>query len=151
MSILVAIDFSDITPNLLQQVVKMGTALSAEIVLMHVAEPNPDHIAYDFDPASVYAVDPNEIRDSIAERFHQERKQLQEHAEDLRQRGFKCKALMIQGQTVDCLVKEAERMNADFIMAGTHGKGLLSQVLLGSTSEDLVKSSTIPVYLVPAR
>jgi nucleotide-binding universal stress UspA family protein len=150
MNILVAIDFSDITPKLLRQVVKMSSALSAEVVLMHIAEPNPDHIAYDFDPASVYAIDPNEIRDSIAERFHQERKQLQEHAEDLRQRGVECKALMIQGQTVDSLVKEAERMNADFIMAGTHSKGLLSQVLLGSTSEDLVKNSTIPVYLVPA-
>ena len=150
MNILVAIDFSDITPKLLRQVVKIGNALSAEVVLMHIAEPNPDHIAYDFDPASVYAIDPNEIRDSIAERFHQERKQLQEHAEDLRQQGLECKALMIQGQTVDSLVKEAERMNADFIMAGTHNKGLLSQVLLGSTSEDLVSSSTIPVYLVPA-
>ena len=149
MKILVAIDFSEISEPLLLQVNKMASALSAEVFLLHVAEPNPDHIAYDYDPAAMYAIDPAEIRDAIAKRFHEEHKQLQAYAEDLRNHGLECKALMVQGPTVDMLLKEAEELAVDFIICGTHGKGMLSQVLLGSTSETLIKKSPLPVYLVP--
>jgi len=150
MKILVAIDFSNIADKLLQQARLLGKAMSAEVVLMHVAEPNPDHIAYDYDPAAMYAIDPSEIRKQIAERFHREHRQLQQMAERLRADGIDCKALMVQGPTVDMLLGGVERLGIDFIIAGSHGKGLLSQILLGSSSEELVKKATIPVLLVPA-
>lgn len=149
MKILVAIDFSDITDKVLQQTQTLAQAMSAEVFLLHVAEPNPDHIAYDYDPAAVYAIDPAEIREQIAQRFHEEHKTLQQHADVLRSHGIQCKALMVQGPTVDMLLQEADKLGVDFIIAGTHGKGVLSQLLLGSTSESLVKKSALPLYLVP--
>ncbi len=150
MKILVAIDFSDISEQLLQQAELLGSAMSAEVILMHVAEPNPDHIAYDFDPAAMYAIDPSEIRQQIAERFHHEHQQLQAMASRLREKHLACKALMVQGDTVDMLLGGIERLHIDFIITGSHGKGLLSQILLGSCSEALVRKSTVPVLLVPA-
>jgi nucleotide-binding universal stress UspA family protein len=151
MKIITAIDFSDITPRLLEQTTALAKALNADLFLIHVAEPNPDHIAYDYDPATVYTVDSAEVRSSIAARFQQEHKTLQEYAEDMREQGINCTALMIQGITVELLLKEAERLEADFIIAGTHGKGLISQLLLGSISEQLIKQATIPIHLVPAK
>ncbi len=151
MKIIAAIDFSDITPHILEQTTTLAKALNAELFLIHVAEPNPDHIAYDYDPATVYTVDSAEVRDSIAARFHQEHKNLQEYAKDMREQGINCTALMIQGITVELLLKEAVRLEADFIVAGTHGKGLLSQILLGSISKQLIKQTTIPIHLVPAK
>ena len=150
MNILVAIDFSDITDQVLHQSKILATAMSAQIHLVHVAEPNPDHFAYDYDPAALYAIDPSEIRDSIAKRFHEEHKKIQGFADELRDSGIETKALMVQGPTVEMLLKEAKQLKADFIIAGTHGKGLISQVLLGSTSEALIKNSSIPVHLVPS-
>ena len=150
MKLLVAIDFSDITTKILQQAENLATRLPAELFLLHVAEPNPDHVAYDFDPASVYAIDPQEIRDSIAQRFQQEHKTLQGYADELRGKDIPCTALMVQGITVDMLLQEAEKLDIDFIIAGTHGKGLLSQFLLGSTSEQLIRKSPLPVHLIPA-
>ena len=151
MKIVAAIDFSDITPRLLEQTTTLSKALDAELYLIHVAEPNPDHIAYDYDPATVYTVDSTEVRSSIAERFHQEHKALQEYAQNMRYQDINCTALMIQGVTVDLLLKEAARLEANFIIAGTHGKGLISQLLLGSISEQLIKQATIPIHLVPAK
>ncbi len=150
MRLLVAIDFSDITETVISHSAKLAKALQAELFLVHVAEPNPDHIAYDFDPASVYAIDPKEVRDSIAERFHKEHQTLQQYADRLREDDISCTALMVQGGTIDMLAHQAEKLEVDFIVAGTHGKGLISQVLLGSTSEELVRKSTLPVHLVPA-
>jgi len=149
MKILVTIDFSDITKKVLDQSRKLAKSMQAEICLLHVAEPNPDHIAYDYDPAAMYAVDPAEIRNQIAQRFHQEHKTLQKDAEELRNEGFNCKALMVQGPTVEMLLNGVNKLDIDFIVAGSHGKGVFSQLLLGSTSEELIKNTPVPVYLVP--
>lgn len=150
MKILVAVDFSDITQALLENTAKLGGAMQAEIILIHVAEPHPDQIAFDYDPAATYAIEPTEIRNNIAQRFHHEHQTLQKHAKSLRERGLNCKALMIQGPTIEVLLNEAEKLQVDFVMAGSHGKGVISQILLGSTSTELVKKSTLPVYIVPA-
>lgn len=150
MKILVAIDFSDITEKVLEQSRILAEAMTAEVCLLHVAEPNPDHITYDYDPAAMYAIDPSEIRDQIAQRFHKEHKTLQKYAEDFRSQGLNCKALMVQGETVEMILKGIEKLAIDFIVAGSHGKGVLSQILLGSTSKELIKKSSVPVYLIPA-
>lgn len=150
MKILVAIDFSDITQKVLDQAKMLASAMSAKVCLIHVAEPHPDHIAYDYDPAAMYAIDPAEIRNNIAQRFHHEHKTLQKYADDLRHDGIDCKALMVQGGVVEMLLKEQEKLSSDFIVVGSHGKGIISQLLLGSSSESLVKKTAVPVYLVPA-
>jgi len=150
MKILVTIDFSDITEKVLRESQSLAQAMSAEICLLHVAEPHPDHITYDYDPAAMYAIDPSEIRNQIAQRFHKEHKQLQQYAEELRDSGLGCKALMVQGGTVEMILNGADKLGIDFIVAGSHGKGMISQILLGSTSEEIVRRSTVPVYLIPA-
>jgi len=149
MKILVAIDFSEITQKVLKQTEMLALAMKAEILLIHVAEPNPDHITYDYDPAAMYAIDPTEIRNQIAQRFHHEHKTLQEYAEHFRQQDLEAKALMIQGPTVEMLLSEVDKLAVDFIVVGSNGKGMLSQLLLGSTSEELIKKSPVPVYLIP--
>ena len=150
MKILVAVDFSDITSKVISHTASLAHGLKAEVVLLHVAEPNPDHIAYDMDPSAPYAIDPAELRDNIAERLRNEHRALQEHAETLRRQSIDCKALMIQGEPVSAILDEADKLGASFIVAGSHGKGLLSQMLLGGVSEDLVRKATLPVHLVPA-
>ncbi len=150
MKILVAIDFSDITEKVLLQSRSLAKVMTAEICLLHVAEPNPDHITYDYDPAAMYTIDPSEIRDQIAQRFHKEHKQLQKYAEDFRDNGFNCKALMVQGETIDMILKGIDKLSIDFIVVGSHGKGVISQILLGSTSKELIKKTPVPVYLIPA-
>jgi nucleotide-binding universal stress UspA family protein len=128
----------------------MAKALNGNMTLIHVAEPNPDQMAYDYDPATIAAIDPGEIRDHIAERFHHEHQLIQQYAEEFRQQDLKCTALMVQGGTVELLLKEAADLKADFIVVGTHGKGMFSQLLLGSVSEELIKKSPIPIHVIPA-
>ncbi len=149
MKILVAIDFSDITEKVLLQSRTLAKVMAAEICLLHVAEPNPDHITYDYDPAAMYSIDPSDIRDQIAQRFHNEHKVLQQYANELRDDGLNCKALMVQGETVEMLLKGIEKLSIDFIVVGSHGKGMISQILLGSTSKELIQKTSVPVYLIP--
>ncbi len=56
---------------------------------------------------------------------------------------------MVQGETVDMILNGIEKLGIDFIVVGSHGKGVISKILLGSTSEELIKKTPVPVYLIP--
>ena len=150
MKILVAIDFSDITVKVLKQSNVLAKAMTAEIYLIHVAESGSENIVYDYDLAVMSSIDTGEIRNQLAQRFHKEHKALQQYADEFRKEGIECKALMIQGPSVKMLLNEVDKLAVDFMVVGSHGKGVISQIILGSTSKDLIKKSPVPIYLVPA-
>jgi nucleotide-binding universal stress UspA family protein len=54
-----------------------------------------------------------------------------------------------QGYVVDAILAEAEKVGADTIVMGTQGASGLRRWLLGSTTVDLLKSTTLPVLAVP--
>ncbi|MDF9392111.1 MULTISPECIES: universal stress protein [Methylococcus] len=142
MKLLVAIDFSEITDKVLDQAKLLAKAFSAEIWLLHVAEPEPDFVGYDADPLV--------MRDLAAETYKIWHQRVQETAKALRTEGFRCTGLMVQGPTVATILDEAERLQADIIVLGSHGKGLLARLIIGSSCEGVLRKTPIPVLVVPA-
>lgn len=55
------------------------------------------------------------------------------------------------GQTGAQIVLEAESWAADLIVCGTHGRRGIRRVVMGSDAEYVVRHSSVPVLLVPAR
>ena len=137
-----AVDFSDASLVVVEWAARLALALRAELTLVHVAEPDPDFVGYDAGPQAV--------RDAVAHAFRGEHRRIQELADGLRERGVAAKALLVQGPTVETLVAEARRERADFIVMGSHGRGALAKVLVGSVSEGVLRAGCCPVLLVPA-
>ena len=52
------------------------------------------------------------------------------------------------GSITDAIIRNAEETNADMIVAGTLGHGLLSELLIGSVTRNLVSISKNPVLVV---
>jgi len=141
MELLVAIDFSDSSRNVLDYVTDLAIAVSGKIWLLHVAEPDPEFVGYD--------VDPPEMRDVIARRFHKEHQQIQDLSQEFRSKGLDCEALLIQGPTVETILRQSKKLSVDMVVVGSHGKGILRHLLVGSTSEGVLKQSSVPVLVVP--
>jgi nucleotide-binding universal stress UspA family protein len=59
--------------------------------------------------------------------------------------------LMLEGHPVEDIIKTAETWQADLIIVGTHSRTGLSHLIMGSTSEDIVRHSKIPVMVVPSK
>ena len=51
-------------------------------------------------------------------------------------------------RVADVIVAQARKWRADVIVLGTHGRGGLSRVVLGSDAELVVRESPVPVLLV---
>lgn len=142
MNILVAVDFSDLTPRVVGTARELAIGRPAKLWLVHVAPPEPEFIGYE--------VGPQVVRQTAAMHVRQEHKDLQTLAENLRQAGVEATALLLQGSTSDKLLDEAGRLPAELMVVGTHGKGALRHLLLGSVSRQIIAHAACPVVVVPA-
>ncbi|CAI49108.1 UspA domain protein [Natronomonas pharaonis DSM 2160] len=55
---------------------------------------------------------------------------------------------LLEGQPADRIVEYADRTGCDLIVMGTHGRGGLGRLLLGSVAERVVRLSSQPVLTV---
>lgn len=143
MKILVAIDFADATERLLQVAGNTAKTTGSTVYLVHVAEPNPDFVGYQ--------AGPDVVRDQVAHEFREQHRMLQAHADRMRSGGLEATALLVQGPTAKTLLAEAERLEIDLIVMGTHGRTAVMDILVGSVSHAVLRHTEIPVLLVPVR
>jgi nucleotide-binding universal stress UspA family protein len=54
-----------------------------------------------------------------------------------------------EGYPADEILKEAEACNANLIVMGTHGKGVLENTFVGSVARRVMRRSRQPVFIVP--
>lgn len=57
---------------------------------------------------------------------------------------------LISGDPVSALIEEASKPGYQVLVVGTHGRGGVTKLLLGSVTEKLIRLSPIPVLTVPA-
>ena len=53
------------------------------------------------------------------------------------------------GHPVVKILEAADKLEADIIVMGTHGKGVLEHTFIGSVAEKVLHKSTRPVFIVP--
>jgi nucleotide-binding universal stress UspA family protein len=143
MNILAAVDFSAVTKDVLDALGRIGASMPAKVFLVHVAPPEPDFVGY--------SAGPDVVRSQVAIEHRARHQQLQRLAEDLRANEVETTALLLQGATVETLIAEAGKLEAGLIVLGSHGHGAVYDLLVGSVAEGVVRRSTVPVLLVPAR
>mgnify|MGYP001551063062 FL=1 len=141
MKILVCVDLSDSTEEILKSIERLCKPLNAKIWLLHNAMPEPDTIEF--------KIDPIEARETIAKKFHHQHRQIQELAERFRKSRGDAHALLVHGKTVDVILQEASDLDIDLIVVGSHGHGAMDQLLLGSVSEGVWHRSSRPVLVRP--
>ncbi len=141
MKILVCVDLSDSTDEILKRIEELCRPLKARVWLLHNAMPEPETIEF--------KVDPIEARKSLAKKFHHQHRQLQEFAERFRKSGVDATALLVHGKTVDTILTEASDLDIDVIVVGSHGRGAMYQLLMGSISEGVLQRSSRPVLVIP--
>ncbi len=141
MKILTCVDLSDSTEIIIEKIAELADRLSAKVWLLHNALPEPDKVEFKVDPIAA--------RQSLAKRFHVEHRQIQELAEHLRKTGIDTTALLVHGSTVETILTEASDLDVDMIVLGSHGRGAMYQLLVGSVSEGVLRKSTLPVLVIP--
>jgi len=136
-------DFSVEAEAAEQEAVRLARRLNAELVLVHVATETPLY------GEQVFAMpDVKRIYEAQA-RWAEER--LAERAAALTREGVPTRWRRRVGVVHAEIGTVAREEAADYIVIGTHGRGGLDRVMLGSVAERVVRTAPCPVITVRQR
>ena len=142
-NILAAIDFSDVSPRIVDKAAEIAKRFDSKLWLIHIAAPDPDFVGYGTGPQCE--------RDWKAKTLKKEHRYLHDRALELKQNGIDVTPLLIQGATVETILQKASKLKAEMIVIGSHGHGALYKTLVGSVSEGVIHKATCPVLIVPVK
>ena len=140
-SILAAVDFSDVTDAVVNAAETLALTFAAPVTFVHVEAPDPAFVGYD--PG------PQHVRDNVAKTVIEDHQRIGEVRDRLKADGVDCHGIIVQGPTIEKILDEADRVNADVIVIGSHGHGMLYDLVLGSVSEGVTRKASCPVLVVP--
>jgi nucleotide-binding universal stress UspA family protein len=157
-TILVPIDFSDVTPHVLEQAKQIAPALGAELHLVHVREVNPVAPPTTFGygvtgmpelmPMPTTAgMGPVPLETPVNER---NKAKLAAWQKEISNAGLKATLHEPAGVVVEEILREADALDPSMIVMGRHGHGAMYNLLVGSVTEGVLKRSKCPVLLVPS-
>ena len=136
-NILVPTDFSEPSHIALNYAVYLARKLRAHLTLLHVVEPQP---AFEMAVATVAVVEQERIEDAA---LKLEGLLAPEDEDDLDLHN------VVRTGIARLEIKEAvEQLHADLVVMGTHGRGGLGRLILGSTAEALLRQLNVPVLTV---
>jgi nucleotide-binding universal stress UspA family protein len=143
-TILVSVDFSDVTLKVVKAAVHLAKPFQSKIILVHVFEPVPPLMNIGGGPDTVPVPQANQ---AISEPDYTERfGRLQEKISSI---GLVSTIVELEGNPADLILSQADNSRVDLIVLGSHGRGPLSHLFLGSVADGVLKRARCPVLIVP--
>ncbi len=136
-TILALIDFSDVSPKILDQAEEHAKAFGGDIVLVHVVPPEP--LVVDFEPPAV----PPDVFKSRQQELFVMRDTLIDH-------GVRTTAQLFGGLLMETVLDQIVDLDPDIIIMGSHGHGALYQLIVGSLTEGVIRHANRPVLVIPS-
>jgi nucleotide-binding universal stress UspA family protein len=157
--ILVPVDFSDVTPSVINLARQLAKALDAEIHLVHVREltaaATPGTLGYglagipELAPMAGVPVAGFEPRPNPMVENEDEKSKLACWQKEIVQDGIKVTLNQPTGAVAEEILNQSDAINADLIVMGIHGHSAMYNLLVGSATKGVLKHSTRPVLLIP--
>ena len=139
--ILVPTDFSDASERALTAAIELARMWKSSIELLHVSV-DPTFVA--MPPGSILPI-PVDLTQSVNE----DNEQLRAAAARVRRLSIDCTTATSSGRTHVEIVDHAIKIGAGLIAMGTHEHRGISQTLLGSVAEKVLRHAPCPVLVVP--
>ena len=138
--ILIPVDFSEHSQNALVNAKEIAKSYEAKIHLLHIIE-ETIHPAYSLSgKSSIFDIVPN-IKEDCEKRL---KKMISEKIGD----EVKTEIHIVSGQAANEIINFAKNNSMDLIVIATHGLTGLEHLLLGSTTEKVVRMASCPVFTI---
>src|SRR3954471_12858348 len=138
-NLLVAVDLSEPSKEVIEAGIMLARSLDASIELVHVKEPFIYALAGEYGPTV-------EQEQSLMQWIES---RVAEASDRVASARIPCSTSNLYGAPAREIVEHAEKIGADLIIVGTHGRGGISHAVLGSVAERIVQRAKRPVLTVP--
>ena len=139
MKILLAVDGSPVSRRAVQHVVRLARQLAAPpaVTVVNADTPLLQSVAIRLGAENV-------------RRYHADNAQhaLREARAVLKRARLPFRELLVVADAAEAIVREARAGKHDLVVMGTHGRGALEGLLLGSVARKVIAQSSVPVTVV---
>lgn len=139
-TILLTTDLSDTSEKAVAPALTIARKFDAKIVLAHVVDLMPPYLVGNT------AIDLSDLEGRQRGMAHE---QLARFAEKALGRDVEVETVVLLGVPHMEIVSLAQGRKVDVIVMATHGRGFVSRLLVGSTTERVIRHAPCPVLVVP--
>jgi nucleotide-binding universal stress UspA family protein len=133
--ILVALDATAADQTILDHVTKLALTFGSSLVLLHVA---------DGWAARLFGAD------AVSEEIQQDKAYLESVRSKLTAAGIRVEAELAYGEPADQIIRWIESRGCDLVAMSTHGHRFISDLLYGSTADNVRHRVIVPVLMLKA-
>lgn len=140
--VLIAMDYDQTSQKVAEEGYSMAKMLNAETILMHVISEQPLYYS-SYTYMRELSVDlMGDLKESTQEFLNKAKRHLGDES---------IKTVLVEGEIAETILKTANDLNADVIVMGSHSRKWLENIIMGSAAKNVLKLTTIPLYIVPTK
>jgi len=140
--VLIALDYDPTAKKVAEVGYSFAKAMGAEVILLHVVE---NMLAYSL---TYLNLGPLQL-DSIVELKDASQQFLDKTK--LYLNDVTIQTIVKEGDFAESIIEVANEMDVDIIVMGSLSKRWLENIVMGSVSENVMKRTTIPMFIVPTK
>lgn len=150
--VLISLDYGHSTEKVAQLGYELAQSMHAQATLLHVISDVTYYSSLNYSPIlgfesfsnldvmQTQAVD--DVKRAAGEFLNKAKQNLG---------GKDIQIMVVEGEFADSIIREAEAMQADIIVMGTHSRTGIDKIIMGSVTEQVLRKSTIPVFVIPIK
>jgi nucleotide-binding universal stress UspA family protein len=150
--VLIALDYDPTAQKIAETGYDLAKAMNAQVVLLHVIADPVYYSSLNYSPImgfdgfnSIDTIQPEtaDALEKTAQSFLDESKKFLGDES--------IQTVVSSGDFGDTILETAKRLHAHIIVLGTHSRSGLDRILVGSVTENVLRHSPIPLFIIPTR
>ncbi len=152
--VLIALDYNPTAKKVAEMGYALGKSMGAEVTLLHVISDPVYYSTTEYSPITGFTGSTDMIsfqmlvngEDGLKKASQFFLDKTKDHLGDK-----SIKTLIMEGDFADIIFKTAKKLHIDVIVMGSHSQKWLENILMGSVTEDVLRHTNIPLFIVPTK
>jgi nucleotide-binding universal stress UspA family protein len=150
--ILIALDYDPTAQKVAEEGYEFAKTMGAEVTLLHVISDAVYYSSTDYSPIMGFTgymntnpLDLNTIevlKDASLKFLDKTRNHLGD---------TNIQTMVAEGDFADAILATAKSVHADIIVLGSHSRKWLENIVMGSVTEEVLRHTTIPLFIIPTK
>jgi len=140
--VLIAMDYDETSQKVAEQGFSMAQAMHAEVILLHVVFEQPIYYSSSTFMPQLQVDITGSLEESTQKFLDKTKKHLGDDT---------IQTVVVFGEIAATILSTAKELHADIIVIGTHSRKWLESILMGSQAADVLKKTTLPLYIIPTK
>lgn len=149
--VLIALDYNPSAQKVAETGFSLAKAMGAKVILLHVMTDPVYYSSTEYSPIMGFTgmgMSPVQLEsiDGLKKASQYFLDKSKHHLGD-----DNIQTLVKEGDFADSILEAAKDVHADIIVVGSHSRKWLEKIVMGSVTEKVLNSTTIPIFIVPTK